>query len=65
MTATANTSERTTSTSKMVNSVFWDPIRSGTEAGSPYQSEPTFWRMNDIPIAVISGASLGAPRNGR
>ena len=50
----------------MVNSVFWDPIRSGTRRGQPpYQSETTFCRMNDIPIAVISGASFGALRNGR
>ena len=25
----------------------------------------TFWRMNETPIAVISGASLGALRSGR
>ena len=26
---------------------------------------PTFWRMNEKPTAVISGASFGALRNGR
>ncbi len=35
-----------------------------TGAG-PFQASPTFWRMNETPIAVISGASLGAPRSGR
>ena len=35
-----------------------------TGAG-PFQRRPTFWRMNETPIAVISGANLGAPRSGR
>ena len=30
----------------------------------PFQARPMFWRMNDIPIAVISGASRGAFRSG-
>ena len=29
------------------------------------EASPTFWRMNDIPIAVISGASRGALRSRR
>ena len=47
-----------------MKSVFWEPIRSGTDVGSGCHSAPTFWRMNDIPIAVINGASFGALRNG-
>ena len=35
---------------------FWD---------APIQRMPTFWRMNDIPTAVISGASFGADLSGR
>ncbi len=35
-----------------------------TGAG-PFQTRPTFWRMNETPIAVISGASRGALRSGR
>ena len=31
----------------------------------PFHASATSWRMNDIPIAVISGASRGALRNGR
>ena len=31
----------------------------------PCHSRPTFWRMNDKPTAVISGASFGAVRSGR
>ncbi len=31
----------------------------------PIQRMPTFWRMNDMPTAVISGASLGADLSGR
>ena len=31
----------------------------------PRQSRPTFWRMNEKPTAVISGASFGALRSGR
>ncbi len=31
----------------------------------PRHSRPTFWRMNENPTAVISGASFGALRNGR
>ena len=37
---------------------------SGTDVGrAPFQTRPMFWRMNDMPIAVISGASRGALRN--
>ena len=35
-----------------------------TGAG-PYATSPMFWRMNETPMAVISGASRGAPRRGR
>ena len=39
---------------------------SGSDTGAgPSRFKPTFWRMNDIPIAVISGASRGACRSGR
>ena len=39
--------------------------RSGTEiADEPSHSTPTFCRMKEKPIAVISGASLGALRSG-
>ena len=31
----------------------------------PFHTRPTFWRMNETPIAVISGASRGAWRRGR
>ena len=31
----------------------------------PFQSRPMFCRMNDTPMAVISGASFGASRSGR
>ena len=44
---------------------FWEPIRSDAEVEPPFQSSPTFWRMKDMPTAVISGASFGAPRSGR
>src|SRR3954451_22627239 len=38
----------------------------GTDTYSgPFQASATSWRMNDIPMAVINGASRGAPRNGR
>ena len=40
-------------------------MRSGTEiADEPSHSTPTFCRMKEKPIAVISGASLGALRSG-
>ena len=43
---------------------------SGKTWGAPRSPEPTmtsaaFWRMNDTPTAVISGASRDACRNGR
>ncbi len=38
----------------------------GNDLGDgPYQIWTRFWRMNDTPMAVISGASRGAFRNGR
>ena len=64
VTPKAKTSERTTSTSRNVNSVFCEPIRSGAASGVGRQSRPTFWRMKLMPIAVISGASFGALRSG-
>ena len=66
VTATARMSPRVISTPPMVKTSCWEWIRSGTLCWPPpYQSRPTFWRMNENPTAVISGASLGAPRNGR
>src|SRR3954453_7889 len=40
-------------------------MRSGAASGVGRHSRPTFWRMKLMPIAVISGASLGAVRSGR
>src|SRR5881397_774398 len=38
----------------------------GSDTGAgPRRLRPTSWRMNDIPIAVINGASRGAFRSGR
>ena len=52
-------------TPRIVAIVVWDSIRSGTpRCAPPSQSRPTFCRMNEKPTAVISGASLGALRNG-
>ena len=31
----------------------------------PFQRMPMFWKMNDTPTAVISGASFGAVRSRR
>ena len=40
--------------------------RFGKSTGeAPFQCWPMLIRMNDIPIAEISGASLGALRSGR
>jgi hypothetical protein len=37
-----------------------------TDVGrAPFQTSATFWRMKDIPIAVIKGASRGAWRKRR
>ncbi len=36
-------------------------IATGAE---PFQIRATFWRMNETPIAVISGTSRGARRSG-
>ena len=50
----------------MLKSSFCEWIRSGTaRCEAPSQRMPTFCRMNEKPTAVISGASFGAPRNGR
>ena len=50
----------------MLNTVWLSWIRSGTPCGEPpSHSSPTFCRMNEKPTAVISDASLGAPRSGR
>ena len=37
----------------------------GLRSTVPSQIWTTFWRMNETPIAVISGASRGAFRSGR
>jgi hypothetical protein len=64
--AIASTSPRAIEMPPMLNSSFWASIRSGIPSGEPpIQRMPTFWRMKLKPIAVISGASLGALRNGR
>ncbi len=58
-------SARSTRMPPIVNSSSRPWTRSGTPTGdAPIQSCPTLWRMNEKPTAVISGASLGAPRNG-
>ena len=54
------------STPPMTKISFCDRIRSGMPSCEPpSHSRPTFWRMNENPTAVISGASLGALRSGR
>ena len=66
VTAIASTSPCVTETPATSKSSFWDLIRSGAACcAGPSQRMPTFWRMNENPTAVISGASLGALRNGR
>ena len=40
---------------------IWGAARSP----EPARTRATFWRMNETPIAVISGASRGAFRSGR
>ena len=53
-------------TPRIVEYCAWESIRSGTlRCEPPSQSRPMFCRMNENPTAVISGASLGALRNGR
>ena len=64
--ATARTSPREIDTPRIESSSSCDCTRSGTARwDEPIQRMPTFCRMNDMPTAVISGASFGAPRNGR
>ncbi len=66
VTTTASTSAREMVTPAMSISDFWASIRSGMPfCEPPSHRMPTFWRMNDMPTAVISGASFGALRNGR
>ena len=63
---TASASPLVTSIPPIENSVSCEPIRSGTLfCEPPIHSRPTFWRMNEKPTAVISGASFGASRSGR
>ena len=53
-------------TPPMSMTAFWASIRSGMPfCEPPSHRMPTFCRMKDTPTAVISGASLGALRNGR
>ncbi len=64
--ATESTSPWLTSTPPIVKRFFCGSTSSGTPSCEPpIQRMPTFWRMNDMPTAVISGASFGAVRNGR
>ena len=66
VTTTASTSPREIDTPPMSTTSFWASIRSGMPfCEPPSQRMPTFCRMKDMPTAVISGASLGALRNGR
>ena len=66
VTATASTSPRSIVTPRIVKTCCWASIRSGTlDCEPPLHSRPTFCRMNDMPTAVISGASFGAERSGR
>ena len=66
VTPTASRSPSVIGTPKIVTSVCCALIRSATPSCEPpSHSRPTFCRMNDMPTAVISGASLGAIRNGR
>ncbi len=66
MTATARMSAREITTPPMSMTAFCASIRSGMPfCEPPSHRMPTFCRMNDMPTAVISGASLGALRNGR
>ena len=66
VTPIASTSPLLIETPPMSKSSFCARIRSVMPSGEPpSHSRPTFWRMNENPTAVISGASLGALRNGR
>ena len=63
---TASTSPREMESPSGENSSCCAWMRSGTPRWeAPIQRMPTFCRMNDMPTAVISGASFGAPRSGR
>ena len=65
VTPTDSTSAFSIVTPKIVKSVCCAFTRSGTPCWlPPFHSRPTFCRMNDMPTAVISGASFGALRNG-
>ena len=64
MTTTAKTSARTISMLEIEKTPRFFSIRSGGLSGWPRHSRPTFWRMNDMPMAVMSGASFGALRSG-
>ena len=65
VTPTASTSPLWISTPPMSTSTLDWLMRSGTEIGDePSHRTPTFCRMKEKPIAVISGASLGALRSG-
>ena len=57
-------------TSPMLTSPIWILAVGGITCGvligdGPYRIWMKFWRMNETPIAVISGASRGALRSGR
>ena len=41
------------------------PLAVSGRSVKPQIAAPTFWSRNDMPMAVISGASLGAFRSGR
>ena len=64
--ATASTSPCVIVTPAISKRCFCDSMRSGAaRCCGPSQRMPTFWRMNENPTAVMSGASFGALRNGR
>ena len=66
VTAIASTSPWCITTPPIEKSSFCGSTSCGTPSCEPpIQRMPTFWRMNDMPTAVISGASLGADLSGR
>ena len=42
-----------------------EPVEVSGRSLNPQMAAPMFWSRNDMPMAVISGASLGAFRSGR
>jgi hypothetical protein len=52
-------------TPAIVNTSPRGRIESTDVGRAPFQTRAMFWRMNDIPIAVINGARRGACRKRR